>query len=91
MKNELSGLTDQIADLINSYSNDAGKQARRGVASARDNVESFMSDLSDRGNAAYDAASSFEESLEEVIQDRPIMAVGLALGIGFLLGAAWKR
>lgn len=91
MKNDISTLTDQIADLINNYKGDAEKHAKRGVASARENVESFMSDLSEHGSAAYDAATSFEESFEEMIQDRPIVAVGLALGVGFLLGAAWKR
>ena len=41
--------------------------------------------------AAQEAASSIEESLEEVITQRPLATVGLALGIGFLIGVTWRR
>jgi ElaB/YqjD/DUF883 family membrane-anchored ribosome-binding protein len=51
--------------------------------------------MSERGGAAMDAAQdaaySFEESLEDVITQRPLATVGLALGLGFLIGAAWRR
>ena len=42
-------------------------------------------------DAAQDAASSLEESLEDVIQQRPLATVGLALGLGFLIGVTWRR
>jgi ElaB/YqjD/DUF883 family membrane-anchored ribosome-binding protein len=51
--------------------------------------------MSDRGaaamDAAQDAAYGLEESLEDVITQRPLATVGLALGIGFLIGAIWRR
>jgi len=34
---------------------------------------------------------SLEETLEDVITQRPLAAVGLALGIGFLIGVTWRR
>ena len=95
MKNELSALTDQITDALNAFAGAAQKQARRGYQDARANVDSTVDDFSQRGSAmmdaAYDAASSMEESLEDVISQRPLATVGIALGIGFLLGAAWRR
>jgi ElaB/YqjD/DUF883 family membrane-anchored ribosome-binding protein len=42
-------------------------------------------------DAAQDAASSIEETLEDVIAHRPLATVGLALGLGFLIGATWRR
>jgi ElaB/YqjD/DUF883 family membrane-anchored ribosome-binding protein len=42
-------------------------------------------------DAAHDAASSIEETLEEVITERPLATVGLALGLGFLIGVTWRR
>ena len=36
-------------------------------------------------------AASLEETLEEAIQQRPIAAVGLAIGLGFLIGVTWRR
>lgn len=95
MKNDISALTDQITDAINAFAGSAGKQARRGYKEARANADSTYDDLYERGSAmvdsAYGAASSMEESLEDVITQRPLATVGIALGIGFLIGAAWRR
>jgi ElaB/YqjD/DUF883 family membrane-anchored ribosome-binding protein len=57
----------------------------------RDRGSSMYDDLRERGSAAYDAAASMEESLEDVITHRPIASVGLALGLGLLIGMAWRR
>jgi len=42
-------------------------------------------------DSAQEAATSLEETLEELIADRPFTTVGLALGLGFLIGVAWRR
>lgn len=95
MKNDISALTEQITDALNAFAGSAGKQARRSYRDARANVDSAVDDMSERGSAmmdsAYDAASSLEESLEDAIAQRPLATVGIALGIGFLIGAAWRR
>jgi ElaB/YqjD/DUF883 family membrane-anchored ribosome-binding protein len=95
VKNDISALTDQIADVINSFAGTAKKQARRGYKQARDNVDSAVDDMSERGSAmmdaAQDAALSIEETLEDVITQRPLATVGLAIGLGFLIGVTWRR
>jgi len=95
VKNDIAALTEQITDALNSFANNAGKQARRGYKDARANAEDALDDMSERGSAmmgaAQEAASSIEESLEEVITQRPLATVGLALGIGFLIGVTWRR
>jgi ElaB/YqjD/DUF883 family membrane-anchored ribosome-binding protein len=95
VKNDIAALTDQITDVLNSFAGTAQKQARRGYHQARANVDSAVDDMSERGSAmmdaAQDAASSIEESLEDIITQRPLATVGLALGIGFLIGAIWRR
>lgn len=102
VKSDIAALTDQITDAINSFANDAKKQARERYKDARSNAESVFDEASSRGSAmydrgsamydaAYDAASSLEESLEDAITQRPLATVGIALGIGFLIGAAWRR
>jgi ElaB/YqjD/DUF883 family membrane-anchored ribosome-binding protein len=95
VKNDISALTDQITDALNSFAGTAKKQARRGYKEARANVDSAMDDASERGSAmmdaAQDAAYSIEESLEDVITQRPLATVGLALGLGFLIGVTWRR
>ena len=95
VKNDIAALTDQITDALNALAGTAGKQARRGFKQARANVDSAVEDVSERGSAmmgaAHDAAASIEETLEDVITQRPLATVGLAIGLGFLIGATWRR
>jgi ElaB/YqjD/DUF883 family membrane-anchored ribosome-binding protein len=95
VKNDISTLTEQITDALNTFTGTAKKQARQGYKQARANVDSVMSDVQDRGSAALDAAQdaaySIEETLEDVIQQRPLATVGIALGLGFLIGVTWRR
>jgi ElaB/YqjD/DUF883 family membrane-anchored ribosome-binding protein len=95
VKNDISALADQISDVIDAFKGDARKQAKRTYKQARDNVDSMMSDAGKRGSEALDAAQdyagSLEESLEDAITQRPLAAVGLAVGLGFLIGVTWRR
>jgi ElaB/YqjD/DUF883 family membrane-anchored ribosome-binding protein len=95
VKDDISALADQITDALNTLAGTARKQARRGYKNARANVDSVVDDLSERSSAmmdaAQDAAGSVEETLENVITERPLAAVGLALGLGFLIGVTWRR
>jgi ElaB/YqjD/DUF883 family membrane-anchored ribosome-binding protein len=95
VKNDIAALTDQITDAINTFAGAAQRQARRGYKQARANVDSALDDASERGgamlDAAQDAAYSIEETLEDVITQRPLATVGIALGLGFLIGATWRR
>ena len=46
-------------------------------------------DIPDEGtdlSAVKDAAHSLGETLEEVVNERPLVALGVALGVGLLLG-----
>jgi ElaB/YqjD/DUF883 family membrane-anchored ribosome-binding protein len=95
VKNDIAALTDQITDAINTFAGQARKQAKRGYKQARANAETALDDASERGSAmldaAQDAAVTLEETLEDVITQRPLATVGLALGLGFLIGVTWRR
>ncbi|MBR0785962.1 DUF883 family protein [Bradyrhizobium iriomotense] len=95
VKSDIAALTDQITDALATFANSTSKQARRGYRQARENMDTAIDDMSERGSAmmgaAQDAYGSIEETLEEAITQRPLASVGLALGIGFLIGAAWRR
>jgi ElaB/YqjD/DUF883 family membrane-anchored ribosome-binding protein len=95
VKDDIGVLAEQITDALNTFAGTARKQARRGYKQARANVDSVVDDLSERGgammDAAQDAAVSVEETLENAITERPLAAVGLALGLGFLIGVTWRR
>lgn len=95
MKKDFAVLADQITTALNEFADAAGKDARRNYKDARSNVDGVVSEWRDRGMAAadqaYDAAMSLEETLEDSITDRPLVAVGIAAAVGFLLGFSWRR
>ena len=95
VKNDIAALAGQMTDAINSFAGTAKKQAKHGYKQARAQVDSTVDDVTERGgaimDAAQDAAHSIEETLEEAIAERPLASVGLALGLGFLIGVTWRR
>ena len=64
VKNDISALADQVSDALGTFTGSAKKQARRGYKQARANVDSVLSDVSERGNAAFDAAQNAVSSIE---------------------------
>jgi ElaB/YqjD/DUF883 family membrane-anchored ribosome-binding protein len=69
----------------------ARTQARRVQATA----EGAISDLQDKGRETVDAfrevADTFGDAVEDSLKRRPYATLAVVAGIGFLLGAVWKR
>jgi len=95
VKNDIAHLSQQIADAVSALADIAQRETRRGARRARENVDAVMSDASDRAgafaSAAQEAATSVQESLEEVIEERPLTSVAIAMAVGFLVGVTWRR
>jgi ElaB/YqjD/DUF883 family membrane-anchored ribosome-binding protein len=95
MKNAIGDLSEQVADAASDIGAVAQSQARRGLKNARSHVNAMMSDASDRvgvvANVAQTQASSIGDTLQDVIEERPLSTVALALGLGFLIGVTWRR
>ncbi len=95
VKGDISALSRQISDVMNSLAGTARREARRTYKQARATAEGAVGDLSERGSAmmdaAQDAASTIEETLEDAITERPLAAIGIAIGLGFLIGVTWRR
>jgi len=88
VKNDIAALTDHVADAVNALADAAKRQARRGYKQAADDLSERSGAMMD---AAQDAAATFEDRLEDVVTQRPLVTIGLALGLGFLIGATWRR
>jgi ElaB/YqjD/DUF883 family membrane-anchored ribosome-binding protein len=95
VKNDLAALADQITEAIGHLGGAVRRQARQGYKQAQANMDATMGDVADRSgawlDAAQEAAGSIEETLEDVVAQRPLATVGLALGLGFLIGMTWRR
>jgi ElaB/YqjD/DUF883 family membrane-anchored ribosome-binding protein len=95
IRDDVSELTKQVADLISTAKDDAmaqvKKQARRATATA----DSMISDAKDTGREAVDAfrdvADTFGDAVEDSLKRRPYATLAMVAGVGFLFGAAWRR
>jgi ElaB/YqjD/DUF883 family membrane-anchored ribosome-binding protein len=91
VKKDIAHLSEQIADAVNALASAAQNQGRRGLRQARANVGDAVSGASDRAGALTGAAQNSAASVAEAIQERPVAAIAVAAGIGFIFGIAWRR
>ncbi len=95
MKGDISDLADRLSEAMKTFNGNARRETQKGYRRAREDLDNMLSDATERGSAAIEAAqsaaSSIEEAIEETIQQRPIAALGLAASVGFLLGIAWRK
>jgi len=88
LRNDMKKLTEQIADIVTSKGNAAWTRARS-------NIEGVMSDASSKGQEAVHAVrevgDNMVDAIDESLKKRPYTTLALAVGIGFLFGATWRR
>jgi ElaB/YqjD/DUF883 family membrane-anchored ribosome-binding protein len=88
LRSDVTRLSDQIADIFASKGNAAWSRAKS-------NVEGVMADVSAKGQEAVDAVrevgDNMMDAIDESLEKRPYTTLALALGIGFLFGATWRR
>jgi ElaB/YqjD/DUF883 family membrane-anchored ribosome-binding protein len=98
-----SGRT-QAADVLND---DLATKGAAAIREAKTNIESVISDVSEKGQEALNYAGqkgreamdsvrkvgdTIATAVEKSVQARPYTtALALALATGFLVGAAWRR
>ena len=81
---QLAALREDFTKLANSVSSAAG---RRTQTLARDVTDGMTDAAHYVGRKGHDA----EARLEHAIAANPFRALGLAIGIGLLLGVLWRR
>jgi ElaB/YqjD/DUF883 family membrane-anchored ribosome-binding protein len=88
LRDDAARLTQQIANIV----------AARGGATwrkAKSNVEGAITEAQDKGMEAVDAVravgDNMVDAIDESLKKRPYTTHALALGIGFLFGATWRR
>jgi ElaB/YqjD/DUF883 family membrane-anchored ribosome-binding protein len=88
LREDFSRLAQQMADIVANRGTAAWQRARSGV-------DDVMSDAQDKSREAVDAmrevSEKFVETVDESIKNRPYTTLAIALGLGFLFGATWRR
>lgn len=88
LKEDISKLTQQVAALVSATGGAAYRRAKK-------NLDGVISDASDKGQEAVDAVkdvtSTIGDAIEDAVYKRPVTTLAMAAGIGFLIGAIWRR
>jgi ElaB/YqjD/DUF883 family membrane-anchored ribosome-binding protein len=88
LRDDFARLAQQVADIVANRGSAAWQRARSGMDDA-------VADAQDKGREAADAmrevSDQFVEAIDESIKTRPYTTLGMALGLGFLFGAMWRR
>jgi ElaB/YqjD/DUF883 family membrane-anchored ribosome-binding protein len=88
LRRDVGRLTAQIADLVSAKGGAAWSRARS-------NIEGVVSDATAKGQEAVDAVrdvgDNLVEAIDESLKKRPYTTLAIAVGIGFLFGATWRR
>ncbi|HWK86791.1 MAG TPA: hypothetical protein VNQ34_04720 [Xanthobacteraceae bacterium] len=81
MRDDVSKLSQQVVDLLQGKGNQAYKRARK----------QFDESTGEAVDAVREVRDTFSEAIEESVQERPYATLAMALGVGFVLGALWRR
>ena len=83
-QDDLAALRDDVARLTQQI-----------ASKAKSNMEGVISEAQDKGMEAIDAVrevgDNMVDAIDESLKKRPYTTLALALGIGFLFGATWRR
>ena len=79
LRNDISAITQSLADLGGATKDAAMEQARAKAAQLRATGEQQY-------HAAHDKAEELGQQAADAVRQQPAAAVGLAVGVGFLLG-----
>jgi ElaB/YqjD/DUF883 family membrane-anchored ribosome-binding protein len=92
IKADVESLRRDVARLGNQIFSSRGNAA---WSRAKSNVEGVVSDVSAKGQDAVDAVrevgDNMVDAIDQSLKHRPYTTLALAVGIGFLFGATWRR
>jgi ElaB/YqjD/DUF883 family membrane-anchored ribosome-binding protein len=88
LREDVARLAQQVGHLLLARSGATWRRARSGVAGV-------VSEAQEKGVEAVDAVRGIgDEMVDQIgqsLRKRPYRTVALAIGIGFLFGATWRR
>ena len=88
LRDEFGRLAAQVADIVANRGNAAWHRAKS-------SVDGVVADAQDKGREAAgamrDVSDNFVAAVDDSIKTRPYATLALVAGLGFLVGATWRR
>lgn len=95
MRDDLSRLAQQVASLLSVTGSEALREVKAQMSRAKQSLDGVLSDAGEKGMEAVgtvrDSTDSALEALEDAVRQRPFATLAIAVGLGFLFGASWRR
>jgi ElaB/YqjD/DUF883 family membrane-anchored ribosome-binding protein len=95
IQDDLAALRDDVARLAQQIGTIVAARGSATWRKAKSNVEGVITEAQDKSMEAVDAVRAVGDNVVDAIdgslKKRPYTTLALALGIGFLFGATWRR
>jgi ElaB/YqjD/DUF883 family membrane-anchored ribosome-binding protein len=92
LRDDLSRLAEQVTELVSDTGSEALTDVKKRIQRIRDGLEDVVTEKGqEAADAMFDVTESIGESVEEALRTRPMTSLAIAIGVGFLFGAAWRR
>jgi ElaB/YqjD/DUF883 family membrane-anchored ribosome-binding protein len=92
LREDLSTLAQEVTDLMSSTGNQALDDVKDRIRRIRSTLDDVMSDAGTRGrDTLRGVGENLSSAVEESIKERPLTTLALAIGLGFVLGATWRK
>ena len=95
VRDDLSRLAQQVASLLGVTGSQALREVKAQMSRAKESLDGVLSDASGKGMEAMETArestDTMVEALEDAVRQRPFATLAIAVGLGFLFGASWRR
>ncbi|HEY7971676.1 MAG TPA: hypothetical protein VID96_02030 [Xanthobacteraceae bacterium] len=92
LREDLGVLAEEVTGLMSSTGSQALDEVKDRIGRIRSGLDDVMSDAGARGrDALRDASENLSSALEQQVNERPLATLAIALGLGFILGATWRK
>lgn len=95
LKEDVAKLAQQLSNVTDTATEETLEKFRGQVLRVKSELNDVFGEFGDRsrsaGAAVRDIGDTLSDAVEETMQQHPLTTLGLALGVGFLAGAAWRR
>jgi ElaB/YqjD/DUF883 family membrane-anchored ribosome-binding protein len=92
LREDVGRLAQQMSNLLTEGGDEALGEIKGRVRQLRDNFHDKMNGATERGREALgEVTDTIGAAVETSLHEHPITTVALAVGLGFLCGAAWRR
>ena len=92
LRNDMTKLAGQVTELLSNGGGEAIAKLKERVGRMQEDLDDTLSEVGERGREALsDVSDRVGEALQESVQEHPLTTIALALGLGFLFGATWRR